>query len=585
MSKQVSLLQEPYNKWTAGSFSYQVNKMDLNGPPDETDMNEAANSTFYPTRTSSQPRIHGDFITRLPNEILLIICGHILKTYTPAFVQFMRPPTGQTSSDPDKASLSRLSRTCTTLRNFVQPLIYRCINTIRYQEQSPCTCSKGGRYTCDLHWRKSRDYSFVCLLRTVTENSYLRDLVRIVELPLDDRDFEQLGWHGLHSGDCREVTFRTCSTFRDLMKNLGVKAFPEAATSLSGLLSTLLLLALPNLVKVRLNSLYGTGLLSHGDIHSLGHGVTEVQLIGQNSTKARLAQLTEMELSGWSSNFNIHLLAPEISPGLRALRLRVMTRVTDLRSVDLTRITSLALLNVYPVLLNDLDRVIKMFPNLRHFNMSLGPKLGSSNCNRQFACHLLQLASPIYAKLEGLVLGAAPYPRGPDLELVRQPTPPLGTLLGRFTQLRSLGIWSRNIGLDTSDSNALVDLIKDCPQLEMLRLFVNWREDCSRILEALRTLHRHKAHGWLNRPFRNVALIFWNPLADKHRTDLEALVPIFKSCDIELCVIADRVPGMAFYEELAQPLIPTRYPLPPGYENMLEYEMREESCCLLEDWS
>ena len=87
MSKQVSLLQEPYNKWTAGSFSYQVNKMDLNGPPDETDMNEAANSTFYPTRASSQPRIHGDFITRLPNEILLIICGHILKTYTPAFVQ------------------------------------------------------------------------------------------------------------------------------------------------------------------------------------------------------------------------------------------------------------------------------------------------------------------------------------------------------------------------------------------------------------------------------------------------------------------------------------------------------------------
>lgn len=68
--------------------------------------------------------------------------------------------------------------------------------------------------------------------------------------------------------------------------------------------------------------------------------------------------------------------------------------------------------------------------------------------------------------------------------------------------------------------------------------------------------------------------MFYKTLNKNQRADFEALVPSFKSSGIELCVIPD-ISETAFYSELGQDPGQARYPLPPGYDDMLEYEMDE----------
>lgn len=64
-------------------------------------------------------------------------------------------------------------------------------------------------------------------------------------------------------------------------------------------------------------------------------------------------------------------------------------------------------------------------------------------------------------------------------------------------------------------------------------------------------------------------------LDDAEKADFETLVPGSKSSDIELCIVPD-MSETVFFSELGLNADSTRYPLPPGSEDLLEYEMDDD---------
>ncbi|KAK4208047.1 hypothetical protein QBC37DRAFT_453966 [Rhypophila decipiens] len=343
----------------------------------------------------------------------------------------------------------------------------------------------------------------------------------------------------------------------------GWRVFPHRSDttilSIQGILVTALLLMLPNLKSARVMIPDGDALLvpsgTASEIADYYRALWRDWSAGefpicqcQSRVRVRplegdircFPRLVELELDGKESpnertDNTMRLLTPEITPNLKTLTLRLGPGRFDRSDggnsiLNLSRITRLTLQSHVRGGLEALGRVLRTCTGLVEFKYAPGGGGGLSIRDKKnvkycwFGHWFMDYLSPAYSTVEKLTLGSFDCfydPTGPlpdeygnqegiildssamfksEAKYIRWLSTPLGTTLGKFERLKTLGMWTGNLcrgPMQDSDTDCLVDLVRHCPQLETLNLFVSIWHSFSRISECLYTLaHYQQRHSW-----------------------------------------------------------------------------------------
>ncbi|KAM7196564.1 hypothetical protein V8F33_006063 [Rhypophila sp. PSN 637] len=458
----------------------------------------------------------------------------------------------------DKASVSSFSRTCKSLHQLLQPIIYHRLQiTEPYGNRLNCPCTGSTKHRT----ATATQALLLGIYCAIKRNPCLGELVQVLGFPF---------W-ALSSKRLEGTDIALCPTFSEIiyMKEAGEetvhgwRVFPHRSDttilSIQGILVTALLLMLPNLKSARVMIQDGDALLVPSGTAS---GIADyyralrrdwgagkfLSCQCQNRVRVRplegdimcFPRLVELELDGKESpnertDNTMRLLTPEITPNLKTLTLRLgpgrFDRCDGGNSIlNLSRITRLTLQSDVRGGLEALGRVLRTCTGLVEFKYAPGGGGGLSIRDKKivkyswFGHWFMDYLSPAYSAVEKLTLGSFdcfydPTGQLPDeyrnqesiildpsamfkseAEYIRWLSTPLGTTLGKFERLRTLGIWTGNLcrrPMQDSDTDCLVDLVRHCPKLETLNLFVSVWHSFSRISECLYTLaYYQQRHSW-----------------------------------------------------------------------------------------
>ncbi|KAM7217603.1 hypothetical protein V8F06_006987 [Rhypophila decipiens] len=433
----------------------------------------------------------------------------------------------------DKASVSSLSRTCKSLHQLLQPIIYQRLSIAEpYGNRLNCPCTGPTKHRT----ATATQALLLGIYCSIKRNPRLGELVQVLDFPF---------W-ALSSKRLEGTDIALCPTFSEIihMKEVGEetvhgwRVFPHKSDttilSIQCILVTALLLMLPNLKNARVMIPDGDALLvpsgTASEIADYYRALWRDWSAGefpicQCQSRVRVRPLggdircfpclVELELDGKESPNTMRLLTPEITPNLKTLTLRLgagrFDRSDGVNSIlNLSRIARLTLQSHVRGGLEALGRVLRTCTGLVEFNWFghwfmdyLSPAfstvekltLGSFDC-------FYDPTGPLpdeYRNQEGIILDSSAMFKS-EAKYIRWLSTPLGTTLGKFERLKTLGIWTGNLcrgPMQDSDTDCLVDLVRHCPKLETLNLFVSIWHSFSRISECLYTLaHYQQRHSW-----------------------------------------------------------------------------------------